>query len=47
MCDDPLVWSGYGFLKCVRYDEVYVQQIGPERETFFSFYEKEVLPALR
>ncbi|HSK98723.1 MAG TPA: TIGR03557 family F420-dependent LLM class oxidoreductase, partial [Rubrobacteraceae bacterium] len=29
------------------YDEVYVQQIGPEQEAFFRFYEKEVLPRLR
>jgi hypothetical protein len=29
------------------YDEVYVQQIGPEQEAFFRFYEKEVLPGLR
>jgi G6PDH family F420-dependent oxidoreductase len=29
------------------YDEVYVQQIGPEQEGFFSFYEKEVLPEFR
>lgn len=26
------------------YDEVYVQQIGPEQEGFFRFYEREVLP---
>ncbi|MDQ3862495.1 MAG: hypothetical protein M3317_03155 [Actinomycetota bacterium] len=26
------------------YDEVYVQQIGPEQESFFRFYEKEILP---
>lgn len=29
------------------YDEVYVQQIGPEQESFFRFYEREVLPKLR
>ena len=29
------------------YDEVYVQQIGPEQEGFFRFYEKEILPKLR
>jgi G6PDH family F420-dependent oxidoreductase len=29
------------------YDEVYVQQIGPDTEGFFSAYAKEVLPALR
>jgi hypothetical protein len=29
------------------YDEVYVQQIGPEQAAFFRFYEREVLPALR
>ena len=28
------------------YDEVYVQQIGPEQEGFFRFYEKEILPKL-
>jgi len=29
------------------YDEVYVQQIGPEQEAFFRFYKKEILPGLR
>ena len=29
------------------YDHVYVHQIGPEQEGFFSFYEREILPALR
>jgi len=29
------------------YDEVYVQQIGPEQEGFFNFYEKEVMPEFR
>ncbi|MEW9534631.1 TIGR03557 family F420-dependent LLM class oxidoreductase [Microbispora sp. NPDC049125] len=29
------------------YDEVYVSQIGPEQDGFFSFYSKEVLPRLR
>lgn len=29
------------------YDEVYVQQIGPEQEQFFRFYEREVLPEFR
>ena len=29
------------------YDEVYVLQIGPEQESFFRFYEKEILPKLR
>jgi G6PDH family F420-dependent oxidoreductase len=28
------------------YDHVYVQQIGPEQEGFFRFYEREVLPKL-
>jgi G6PDH family F420-dependent oxidoreductase len=28
------------------YDEVYLQQIGPDQEGFFTFYEKELLPAL-
>jgi G6PDH family F420-dependent oxidoreductase len=28
------------------YDEVYVQQIGPEQEGFFRFYEREILPKL-
>jgi len=29
------------------YDEVYVQQIGPEQEGFFDFYAEHVLPELR
>jgi G6PDH family F420-dependent oxidoreductase len=29
------------------YDEVYVQQIGPEQDGFFDFYAKHVLPELR
>ena len=29
------------------YDEVYVQQIGPDQEGFFRVYEEEVLPRLR
>ena len=29
------------------YEEIYVQQVGPEQEAFFRFYEKEVLPGLR
>jgi hypothetical protein len=29
------------------YDEVYVQQIGPEQEGFFEFYAQHVLPELR
>jgi hypothetical protein len=29
------------------YDEVYVQQIGPDQEAFFRFYEKEILPEFR
>jgi hypothetical protein len=29
------------------FDEVYVQQIGPDQEGFFSVYEREVLPRLR
>lgn len=29
------------------FDEVYVQQIGPEQEAFFEFYATEVLPELR
>jgi G6PDH family F420-dependent oxidoreductase len=28
------------------FDEVYVQQIGPEQEGFFRFFEKELLPML-
>ena len=28
-------------------DEVYVQQIGPDFDGFFTAYEKDVLPALR
>ena len=26
------------------YDHVYVHQIGPDQEGFFSFYEREILP---
>jgi hypothetical protein len=26
------------------YDEVYVQQIGPNQKAFFEFYEREILP---
>lgn len=29
------------------YDEVYVQQIGPNQKAFFDFYEKEILPEFR
>jgi G6PDH family F420-dependent oxidoreductase len=29
------------------YDEVYVNQIGPEQEGFFSFYAEQILPELR
>ncbi len=29
------------------YDEVFVQQIGPDQEGFFKVYEQEVLPRLR
>jgi G6PDH family F420-dependent oxidoreductase len=29
------------------YDEVYIQQIGPEQEGFFDFYKKEILPEFR
>jgi G6PDH family F420-dependent oxidoreductase len=29
------------------YDEVYINQIGPEQEPFFAFYHDEVLPRLR
>jgi hypothetical protein len=29
------------------YDEVYVQQIGPEQKGFFRFYGEEILPQLR
>ncbi len=29
------------------YDEVYVQQIGPDQEQFFRFWSEEVLPKLR
>lgn len=29
------------------YDEVYVQQIGPEQKKFFDFYEREILPEFR
>jgi hypothetical protein len=26
------------------YDEVYVQQIGPNQREFFDFYQREILP---
>ena len=29
------------------YTHVYVHQLGPDQEGFFSFYESEVLPKLR
>jgi len=29
------------------FDHVYVHQVGPEQDGFFSFYEREVLPVLR
>ena len=29
------------------YDELYVQQIGPDQEAFFRFWSEEVLPKLR
>ena len=29
------------------YDDVYVQQIGPNQRAFFEFYEKEILPEFR
>jgi hypothetical protein len=29
------------------YDEVYVNQIGPDQEAFFAAYAKDVLPQLR
>ena len=29
------------------YDEVYVQQIGPDQEGFFRFWSEEVTPKLR
>ena len=29
------------------YDELYVQQIGPEQDGFFDFYAEKVLPELR
>jgi hypothetical protein len=28
------------------YDEVYVQQIGPEQDGFLRFYEREVMPRI-
>jgi hypothetical protein len=33
-------------LVCEYVDHVYVHQIGPDQEGFFSFYEREVLPEL-
>jgi G6PDH family F420-dependent oxidoreductase len=35
-----------GFVRA-GFDHVYVQQIGPEQEGFFRFYQREVLPKLR
>lgn len=29
------------------YDEVYVQQIGPNQKAFFDFYQREILPEFR
>ena len=29
------------------YDEVYVQQVGPNQKEFFDLYEKEILPEFR
>lgn len=29
------------------YDEIYIQQIGPDQEGFFRFYEREILPEFR
>lgn len=29
------------------YDEVYVQQIGPNQKAFFYFYQREILPEFR
>nr|WP_273889283.1 hypothetical protein [Rubrobacter naiadicus] len=29
------------------YDEIYIQQIGPQQEGFFRFYEREILPGFR
>jgi hypothetical protein len=29
------------------FDEVYVNQIGPEQDAFFDFYQREVLPRVR
>jgi hypothetical protein len=29
------------------YDEVYVNQIGPDQDGFFSFYAEQVLPELK
>ena len=29
------------------YDEVYIQQIGPDQKPFFDLYEKETLPEFR
>ena len=29
------------------FDQVYIQQVGPDQEGFFRFYEREVLPAMR
>jgi hypothetical protein len=29
------------------FDEIYISQIGPEQDGFFSFYSSEILPRLR
>jgi hypothetical protein len=29
------------------FDEVYIQQVGPDQEGFFEFYARDVLPRLR
>lgn len=34
-------YTGAGF------DEVYIQQVGPDQEGFFEFYARDVLPRLR
>jgi hypothetical protein len=40
------VWSVVGGIAEAGFDKIYVNQIGPEQEGFFEFYEKELRPRL-
>jgi hypothetical protein len=42
----PFVWSVVGGIAEAGFDKIYVNQIGPEQEGFFEFYEKELRPRL-